>query len=71
MNVEKLMKMAGAVRTGGKGSMRRCKNKAINFSMLIILGIEGLSLHWFTFPLTRDSNFVAHLLVGILIENTW
>ena len=23
MNVEKLMKMAGAVRTGGKGSMRR------------------------------------------------
>jgi hypothetical protein len=24
MNVEKLKKMAGAVRTGGKGSMRRC-----------------------------------------------
>lgn len=24
MNVEKLMKMAGAVRTGGKGSVRRC-----------------------------------------------
>lgn len=24
MNREKLMKMAGAVRTGGKGSMRRC-----------------------------------------------
>ena len=23
MNVERLMKMAGAVRTGGKGSMRR------------------------------------------------
>ncbi|KAL3502282.1 hypothetical protein ACH5RR_036731 [Cinchona calisaya] len=29
MNVEKLMKMAGAVRTGGKGSMRR-KKKAIH-----------------------------------------
>ena len=24
MNVDKLKKMAGAVRTGGKGSMRRC-----------------------------------------------
>ncbi|WRX23814.1 Nascent polypeptide-associated complex NAC domain - like 3 [Theobroma cacao] len=29
MNVEKLMKMAGAVRTGGKGSMRR-KKKAVH-----------------------------------------
>ncbi|KAI4319251.1 hypothetical protein MLD38_032875 [Melastoma candidum] len=29
MNVEKLMKMAGSVRTGGKGSMRR-KKKAVH-----------------------------------------
>ncbi|CAL9048312.1 unnamed protein product [Musa banksii] len=29
MNVDKLMKMAGAVRTGGKGSMRR-KKKAVH-----------------------------------------
>ncbi|KAJ0078232.1 hypothetical protein Patl1_36630 [Pistacia atlantica] len=29
MNVERLMKMAGAVRTGGKGSMRR-KKKAVH-----------------------------------------
>ncbi|KAG9147844.1 hypothetical protein Leryth_003453 [Lithospermum erythrorhizon] len=29
MNVEKLMKMAGAVRTGGKGSVRR-KKKAVH-----------------------------------------
>nr|ACF79335.1 unknown [Zea mays] len=29
MNVEKLKKMAGAVRTGGKGSMRR-KKKAVH-----------------------------------------
>lgn len=30
MNVEKLMKMAGAVRTGGKGSVRRC----VEFSLI-------------------------------------
>lgn len=38
MNVEKLMKMAGAVRTGGKGSMRRYE---FCFSILLkyLLGI--------------------------------
>ncbi|RWW72615.1 hypothetical protein BHE74_00019615, partial [Ensete ventricosum] len=37
MNVEKLMKMAGAVRTGGKGSMRR-------FIVKILVNVQCLSI---------------------------
>ncbi|RWW75409.1 hypothetical protein BHE74_00016568 [Ensete ventricosum] len=37
MNVEKLMKMAGAVRTGGKGSMRRLSNY---FNLLTLVSTE-------------------------------
>ncbi|GFS30166.1 basic transcription factor 3 [Actinidia rufa] len=46
MNVEKLMKMAGAVRTGGKGSMRRWQNH--NSCCLLI---------WLAFPQFPISSF--------------
>ncbi|KAL8215321.1 hypothetical protein R6Q57_004770 [Mikania cordata] len=52
MNVEKLMKMAGAVRTGGKGSVRR-KKKAVHKTTSVDgkrlqdtlkrLGVNGIS----------------------------
>lgn len=44
MNREKLMKMAGAVRTGGKGSMRRCKplfQSPLVHSLIYWLGCGG------------------------------
>jgi hypothetical protein len=38
MNVEKLKKMAGAVRTGGKGSMRRCLIFLLLSSAVVVIG---------------------------------
>jgi hypothetical protein len=45
MNVEKLKKMAGAVRTGGKGSMRRC--------LLLFLSSAVVVIGAFTFHLAN------------------
>lgn len=47
MNVEKLKKMAGAVRTGGKGSMRRC------LLFLLLLSSTVVVIGAFTFHLAN------------------
>lgn len=39
MNREKLMKMAGAVRTGGKGSVRRCVVFEYEAPVILILWV--------------------------------
>lgn len=46
MNREKLMKMAGSVRTGGKGTVRRWINiwKSLPFQVMIILDLSWFAL---------------------------
>ncbi|KAI7726729.1 hypothetical protein M8C21_013537 [Ambrosia artemisiifolia] len=83
MNVEKLMKMAGAVRTGGKGSVRR-KKKAVHKttstddkrlqSTLKRLGVNQVP-QIEEFNIFKDDNKVIHFLnpkvQAAIPANTW
>ncbi|KAL2521296.1 basic transcription factor 3 [Forsythia ovata] len=73
MNVEKLMKMAGSVRTGGKGTMRR-KKKAVHKttttddkrlqSTLKRIGVNAI-------PAIEEVNIFKEDIQASIAANTW